>query len=223
MKINEIIQLDEFNVRRSGSHEKITTYQHYDIFVNKKPNQRGVFTSSPMRGDVEYSELRGEARSKQDAINMSKEKIDDIVSKAERISSSATININVDFVRQELEASTRTESGDTFYAKLDQGPSLIVANEEWGDDAKDLGFKKVVYKKMRSDTGTSFTGAVFAMPSRSIASLDLVRHGRYVIGSVRSDKDGNYIFPLEFHSVAAASNDPLKLGVPALGVNPNRN
>jgi len=53
MKINEIIQLDEFNVRRSGSHEKITTYQHYDIFVNKKPNQRGVFTSSPMRGDVE--------------------------------------------------------------------------------------------------------------------------------------------------------------------------
>lgn len=223
MKMNEIVQLDEFNVRRSRTHEKATTYQGYDIFINKEPNKRGVFTSAPMRGENEYGDLRGEGKSKQDAVNMTKEKIDEIAANAERISSNATININVDFIRQELEASTRSEYGDTFYAKLDQGPSFVIANEEWGADATDLGFKKVVYKKMLNDTGMSFRGAVFTMPARNISSLDLIRHGRYVIGSVRNDKDGNYIFPLEFHSVADAPNDALRLGVPALGVNPNRN
>jgi len=214
--------LVEFNVRVSKLHKPAGEYNHYDIFVGTKKvgNQ---YIALALRGNKEIKDLRGGGNTPNEAVEAVKSKIDDIQKKAEKITSNATINLNVNFVREELPGSTvAIEPGDAFYAKLDKGPSLVIANEDWGDDAREFDFQKVSYKKLKSDAGQSFTGAVFAQPAAKISALNLVKHGRYLLGSPTRDSDNNYVFPMSYHSVAAASNDPLKLGKPALGVNPLR-
>lgn len=219
--LGEDSQLQEFNIKTSKNFMHDGEYKNYDIYVSKQKDNRGHYMSYALSGDKEMPKLRGQGPNPQTALKMTKEKINAVETEAEKINSSASINLNVNFIREELPYSTRTEAGDVFYAKLDKGPSLVIANEKWGDDAKELGFQKVSYKKLKSAEGTS-SGGVFAMPASVIASLDLVRHGRYVLGSPKTDKDENYVFPMTFHSVAAASNDPLKLGKPAVGINPMR-
>ena len=220
--VNETVQLDEFNIKTNKNFQKAADYQHYEIYVNRTRDSRGKFTAYVMRGDKIIQNLSGQDdNSRAAAVEMAKEKINAVEQKAEKISSNASINLNVNFIRDELEAATKIDIGDSFYAKLEAGPKLVIANEDWGDDARELGFQKVSYKSIRGSEGT-FTGGVFSMPASIINKLDLVRHGRYVLGNASRDDDGNYTFSMSFHSVAAASNDPLKLGTPALGVNPRR-
>lgn len=215
--------LVELDIRTSKQFAKAEDYKNYEVYVSKQKVGSGYYMSYVVRpgSPKEIQTLRGQGPNPQKALAMSKEKIDSIEGKAERINSDATINLNVNFIKEELPQSTMTEPGDVFYAKLDSGPSLVIANENWGDDAKGLGFQKVAYKKLKSAEGV-FSGGVFRMPSAVISSLNLVRHGRYLLGNPKRDGDENYVFPMSFHSIAAAPNDPLKLGKPALGVNPLR-
>lgn len=219
--LDEDAELVEFNIRTSKKFTFDGDYKNYDIYVSKQKDTRGYYMSYALRGDKEMQTLRGQGPNPQTALKMTKQKIDDTETKAEKISSNATINLNVNFIKEELPQSTMTSEGDVFYAKLGKGPSLIVANEEWGDDARELGFSKVSYKQQKNAEG-SFYGGVFGQPANVITQLDLIKFGRYVLGSSKRDSDGNYVFPMSFHSVAAAPNDSLKLGKPAVGVNPRR-
>ena len=211
----------ELDIKTSKNHVKAAEYKNYSIYINKQKNNLGMFITIVMNGKNDIPALRAQAKKQEDAIAATKDKIDSIEEKAEKITSNATINLNVNFIREELPAATHYDTTDTFYAKLDVGPSLVIASEDWGDEATQLGFKKVAIKTTKSLEGTS-TGGVFGMASGAVQSLNLIKHGRYTIGNMYRDDEGNYIFPLEYHSTAAAPNDPLKLGKPALGVNPRR-
>ena len=211
----------ELDIKTSKNHVKAAEYKNYFIYINKQKNNLGMFITIVMNGKNDIPALRAQAKKPEDAIAATKDKIDSIEEKAEKITSNATINLNVNFIREELPAATHYDTTDTFYAKLDVGPSLVIASEDWGDEATQLGFKKVAIKTTKSLEGVS-TGGVFGMASGAVQSLNLIKHGRYTIGNMYRDDEGNYIFPLEYHSTAAAPNDPLKLGKPALGVNPRR-
>ena len=212
--VNELIGYkSDKNYLAVGSHKR------YDVYVGKKKFNNLYFIAIAENPRTLDAKFKAKGNTPQEAVNNLKLEIDKEIDVATKVSGSAILDFNVDFVKEILEMSI-----DTFYAKIISGPKLVIAGREmmeYPDIMKSEGFKPSTIRTYKGGEGTTKLPGV-PLSAGAAAAASLIANGRYVLGAETTDKDGNRVFNLEFDSVVQASNDKMRLRAPAVTVGTNR-
>jgi hypothetical protein len=203
-------------------------YNGFIIYVSKDKIANGMHVATAVSAATarEVEGVKTGANKAQKAVELIKQKLDARISSAKKVTADATLDFNVKFM-QELSQDLFElgyDEGQAFYAKIDTGPVLVIAN---------LGEFAGVEKLLRSDEKFALTGnrgkaGGNVMPSlritaKKMQATDLVANGRYIIGNPKTDSDGHYVYPLQFDSIVNDKGDLLKFNKPAVTVGANRN
>ena len=194
-------------------------YKRYDIFVGKKKYQGLYFIAVAENPRTRQSAFKAKGATQDEAIVNVKKLIDQQIDTATKVSGRATLDFNVDFVREILEMST-----DRFYAKIIPGPRLVIAGKEMlehPDIMRDEGFQPSTIRTYNGGEGTTRLPGV-PLSSKSAMTANLIANGRYALGNEAIDRDGNRVFELNFDSVVQAPNEKIRMGAPALTVGTSR-
>jgi hypothetical protein len=197
----------------------VGTHKRYDVYVGKKKFNNLYFIAIAENPRTLDAKFKAKGNTPQEAVNNLKLEIDKEIDVATKVSGSAILDFNVDFVKEILEMSI-----DTFYAKIISGPKLVIAGREmmeYPDIMKSEGFKPSTIRTYKGGEGTTKLPGV-PLSAGAAAAASLIANGRYVLGAETTDKDGNRVFNLEFDSVVQASNDKMRLRAPAVTVGTNR-
>jgi hypothetical protein len=197
----------------------VGTHKRYDVYVGKKKFNNLYFIAIAENPRTLDAKFKAKGNTPQEAVNNLKLEIDKEIDVATKVSGSAILDFNVDFVKEILEMSI-----DTFYAKIISGPKLVIAGREmmeYPDIMKSEGFKPSTIRTYKGGEGTTKLPGV-PLSAGAAAAASLIANGRYVLGVETTDKDGNRVFNLEFDSVVQASNDKMRLRAPAVTVGTNR-
>jgi hypothetical protein len=197
----------------------VGTHKRYDVYVGKKKFNNLYFIAIAENPRTLDAKFKAKGNTPQEAVNNLKLEIDKEIDVATKVSGSAILDFNVDFVKEILEMSI-----DTFYAKIISGPKLVIAGREmmeYPDIMKSEGFKPSTIRTYKGGEGTTKLPGV-PLSAGAAAAASLIANGRYVLGTETTDKDGNRVFNLEFDSVVQASNDKMRLRAPAVTVGTNR-
>lgn len=214
---NQLNELQSY-ATHSG-YNQLPTYKRYNIFVSKKKFNNIAFIAVAENPRTKEGKFRTNAPTQQEAIAKLHAEIDKEIDVAQKVSNQATLDFNVDFVREILEMSDRT-----FYAKVVPGPKLIMAGSEmenYPEIMRDEGFKKSTIRTSKYKEGSTKLPGIPLSPKEAIYA-NLIANGRYVLGNETVDKDGNRVFDLEFDSVVADKGEKLRMRAPAFTVGTNR-
>jgi len=216
----ETKQLNELMSYASDKgYEATGTYKRYDLFVSKKKFNNIAFISVAENPRDKRVAHKGQGATKDAALADLQAKIDKEIDVATKVSGQATLDFNVDFVREILEMSS-----DRFYAKIIPGPKLVIAGkemEQYPEIMSSEGFKGSAIRNVRDTEGTTKLPGI-PLSSKTAAATNLIANGRYVLGAETIDKDGNRVFDLEFDSVVADKGERMRMRAPALTVGTNR-
>jgi hypothetical protein len=229
--VNELIyptkKVSSSQYAHSKMYKSLGSHGRYNIFVSNAPFKKGSLKKHYM-AVAEHprtfeTPFKTKSKNPDDAVNELKQLIDQSIEQAQKVSQSATVDFNVDFANETL-PSINLEPDD-FYAKIIEGPKLVIAGDqvlEFPEILKSDGFQK---GSIRSG-GTSETAA--KLPSIPLSSsrakaANLIANGRYVIKNEQRDKDGNFVYDLEFDSIVSSPNEKVKMGEPALTIGTTRN
>jgi hypothetical protein len=203
----------------NNRYKPLGTFKRYQMYVSKEKFNKLYFIAVAENPRTLDAKFKAKGNSPQEAIDALKVEVEKEIDVATKVSGQATLDFNVDFVREILEMST-----DTFYAKIISGPKLVIAGSEmteYPDIMRDEGFKSSTIRTYKGGEGTTKLPGV-PLNSKAAMSANLIANGRYVLGTEHEDKDGNRVFDLEFDSVVQASNDKMRLRAPAVTVGTNR-
>jgi hypothetical protein len=203
----------------NNRYKPLGTFKRYQMYVSKEKFNKLYFIAVAENPRTLDAKFKAKGNSPQEAIDALKVEVEKEIDVATKVSGQATLDFNVDFVREILEMST-----DTFYAKIISGPKLVIAGSEmteYPDIMRDEGFKSSTIRTYKGGEGTTKLPGV-PLNSKAASSANLIANGRYVLGTEQVDKDGNRVFDLEFDSVVQASNDKMRLRAPAVTVGTNR-
>jgi hypothetical protein len=216
----ETKQLNELMSYASNKgYEATGTYKRYDVFVSRKKFNNIVFISVAENPRDKRVVHKGQGATKDAALADLQAKIDKEIDVATKVSGQATLDFNVDFVREILEMSS-----DRFYAKIIPGPKLVIAGkemEQYPEIMSSEGFKGSAIRNVRDTEGTTKLPGI-PLSSKTAAATNLIANGRYVLGAETIDKDGNRVFDLEFDSVVTDKGERMRMRAPALTVGTNR-
>ena len=207
MKLFEF-SLNEFDIRTSKQFKKADEYKGYTIYISVEPRLKNQYMAVAY-DRVGKEAFRGAGKVPEQAANMIKDNIDGRQQSAEKVDGNATIDFNAQFSREILEPGI-----DKIYAKIVQGPNLVVANSSYYDDPQSLaqmGFKPTAF---RSKNGLLAMG----MTASQTKGAELVANGRYYVGNQSYDEYENAVYELDFHSVVNDKNEKYSLGKPGLTV-----
>jgi hypothetical protein len=213
-------QLNEFSSYAANkNYDRLPPYKRYDTFISKKKFNNIAFIAVAENPRTKEVKFRVNAPTQQEAIDTLHARIDNEIEIAQKVSNNATLDFNVDFVREILEMSDRT-----FYAKVIPGPKLVIAGSEmenYPEIMKSEGFKKSTIRTQKTGEGSTKLPGV-PLSSKDAIRANLIANGRYVLGNETIDKDDNRVFNLEFDSVVADSGEKMRMRVPAVTVGTNR-
>ena len=201
------------------AYQSVEAYKRYDVYVSRKKFNNIAFIAVAENPRTRDTAFKARGNTPQEAVDNLKAEIDREIDVATKVSGQATLDFNVDFVKDILELSA-----DTFYAKIIPGPQLVIAGSEmlqYPDIMKSEGFKPSTIRTSSSSEGTTPLPGVPLSPKAAMAA-NLIANGRYVLGDETVDRDGNRVFDLNFDSVVQASNDKMRLRAPAVTVGTNR-
>ena len=196
-------------------YQSMDSYKRYDIYVSRKKFNNLYFIAVAENPRTLQAKFKTKGDSPQQALDALKAAIDQEIETAPKVSGQATLDFNVDFVREILEG----DSG-VFYAKIVAGPKLVLAGPdmlEYPEIMRDEGFKPSTIRTVKGGEGTTKLPAV-PLSSKSATAANIIANGRYVLGQETRDKDGNRVFDLEFDSVVSAANEKMRLKTPAVTV-----
>lgn len=213
VKEQELMELDP-NPASDKTFEFKGTHGQYEIYV-KRFNQGFLAIAYNPASSSRFAAATGENRPT--AIENLKAKISEEEANLPKITGKATVDFNVMFTREFLD-----DPAEPFWVKLGQGPTLIFPSRAYENDEEMLradGFKRASVRSSKDSESATPIHAVGLGP-QEVARLELVANGRYVVdtSSPSSDRDGNQVYPLVFHSTVAASDDRQRLNKPALTV-----
>jgi len=196
-------------------YSQLPSYKRYDIFVTKKKFNNIAFVARAEDPRTKIERFNANAPTPQEAVAKLHAKIDHEIDVAQKVSGQATLDFNVDFVRDILEMSDRP-----FYAKVIPGPKLVIAGSEmenYPEIMKDEGFKKSAIRMGKDSEGATKMPGVTLSPQDAIRA-NIIANGRYVLGNETIDRDGNRVFDLEFDSRVAHSGEKFQMRTPAVTV-----
>lgn len=109
-----------------------------------------------------------------------------------------------------------------FWAKLIEGPKIVVAGElfeleDGGWDEAELkkdGYKKAYTRSISG--GTKMPN--LKMSGAELAAIELVDNGRYLVKKESEDSYGNRVFSLTWESTVTDTSDKQRLGMPGITV-----
>jgi hypothetical protein len=201
------------------AYQSVEAYKRYDVYVSRKKFNNIAFIAVAENPRTRDQAFKAQGNTPQEAVSNLKAEIDREIDTATKVSGQAILDFNVDFVKAILELSA-----DTFYAKIVPGPRLVIAGSEmlqYPDIMRSEGFKPSSIRTSNSSEGTTPLPGV-PLSSKAAVAANLIANGRYVLGDETVDRDGNRVFDLNFDSVVQASNDKMRLRVPAVTVGTNR-
>jgi hypothetical protein len=211
---NQLNELASGYASNKGYNE-LGTYKRYNTFVSKKKFNNLAFIAvaeNPRTNDVKF---KATGTTPEEAVAKLHAEIDKEIVKAPKVSGAATIDFNVDFVRDILEMST-----NPFYAKIVEGPRLVIAGkemEQYPEIMQGEGFKRSSIRTV-SDSENATKLPAMPLSARANVVAGLIANGRYVLSSEQIDKDGNRIFGLEFDSVVEDPRERIRMGTPAITI-----
>ena len=200
-------------------YKNLGSYKRYDVYVGKQKFNNLYYIAVAENPRTLDAKFKAKGNSAEEAVNKLKDEIDKEIDVAAKVSGQATLDFNVDFVKDILEMSS-----SVFYAKIVSGPKLVIAGPEmmeYPEIMRDEGFKASAIRTHKGGEGTTKLPGV-PLSAKAASSANLIANGRYVLGSETIDKDGNRVFNLEFDSVVQASNDKMRLRAPAVTIGTNR-
>ena len=213
-QLNELRSL----VSHTG-YTQLPSYKRYDIFVTKKKFNNIAFVARAEDPRTKVERFNANAPTPQEAVDKLHAKINNEIDVAQKASGKATLDFNVDFVREILEMSDRT-----FYAKVIPGPKLVIAGSEmenYPEIMKDEGFKKSSIRLGKNSESATKLPGISLSPQEAIRA-NIIANGRYVLGNETIDRDGNRIFDLEFDSIVAHPGEKFMMKTPAVTVGTER-
>jgi hypothetical protein len=220
----EIDALKESSYASDKNYKQANAYKNYNIYVGKNPfvkqsTGEKFYIAVTNIGKHEFKE---KGVTQQEAVDAIQNKIDEILNAQQRVSASATLDFNVKFATDIL-----GNPRESFYAKvINVGgePKLIIAGKEmldFGRELVGLGFKPSALRiDPESETATALPSISYS--SRQIKDTGLIANGRYEIGDMKTDNDGNRVFDLTYHSTAHTKSDKMRLNKPAVTVGTTR-
>lgn len=193
-------------------------YKNYPLYVTLKP-WRGKYIAVTQIGREEYKQA---GASRELALQAVRDHIDFLLNAQRKVVAGATIDFNKKFVTDIL-GSPR----ERFFAKIvNQGgqPKLVIAGNEmltFGRELADLGFKPGALRT-NSDNPDATPLPAISYSKNQIAGLGLIANGRYVIGNMTTDQDGNKVFDLKYDSTVHTKSDKQRLNQPAITIGTSR-
>jgi hypothetical protein len=200
-------------------YKNLGSYKRYNVYVGKQKFNNLYYIAVAENPRTLDAKFKAKGNSAEEALNTLKDEIDKEIDVATKVSGQATLDFNVDFVKDILEMSS-----SVFYAKIVAGPKLVIAGPEmmeYPEIMRDEGFKASAIRTYKGGEGTTKLPGV-PLSAKAASGANLIANGRYVLGSETIDKDGNRVFNLEFDSVVQASNDKMRLKAPAVTIGTNR-
>lgn len=198
--------------------DPVGEYKNYPLYVSKQP-WRDRYIAVTQIGRDEFKEA---GASREQALQAIRNRIDFFLNAQRKVEAGASIDFNKRFVTDIL-ASPR----EKFYAKIVNiggQPNLVLAGTEmlsFGSELAQLGFKP---SALRTDPenpdATPLPGIGYS--KNQIAGLGLIANGRYLIGNMRTDSDGNRVFDLKYDSTVHTKSDKLRLNAPAITIGTRR-
>lgn len=220
----EIDALKESSYASDKNYKQADAYKNYNIYVGKNPfvkqsTGEKFYIAVTNIGKHEFKE---KGVTQQEAVDAIQNKIDEILNAQQRVSAGAILDFNVKFATDIL-----GNPRESFYAKvINVGgePKLIIAGKEmldFGRELVGLGFKPSALRiDPESETATALPSISYS--SRQIKDTGLIANGRYEIGDMKTDNDGNRVFDLTYHSTAHTKSDKMRLNKPAVTVGTTR-
>jgi hypothetical protein len=193
-------------------------YKNYPLYVTLKP-WRGKYIAVTQIGREEYKQA---GATRELALQAVRDHIDFLLNAQRKVVAGATIDFNKKFVTDIL-GSPR----ERFFAKIvNQGgqPKLVIAGNEmltFGRELADLGFKPGALRT-NSDNPDATPLPAISYSKNQIAGLGLIANGRYVIGNMTTDQDGNKVFDLKYDSTVHTKSDKQRLNQPAITIGTSR-
>lgn len=215
---------EELTVQSDNRYSLVDTYKNYSIYVTKQPVVKKSTGEKYFIGvtQVGKNEFKAAGPTSQDALTNVKNKIDELLNASTKVTAGATLDFNVKFATDIL-SNPREE----FFAKvanIDGQPKLIIAGDEmlsFGKELVQLGFKPSALRiDPQTEKGTPLPSISYS--KNQIVNTGLIANGRYEIGNMAVDKDGNKVFDLTYHSTAHTKSDKMRLNKPALTVGTTR-
>lgn len=213
-----------FDFESDNRNRFVEDYKNYPIYVTKEPfvnksTGEKFFIGFTRIGKNEFKEKGNTA---DDAVSNIKSKIDNILNVSTKATAGATLDFNVKFATGIL-----GDPRESFFAKvvnINGEPKLVIAGDDmlsFGRELAQLGFKPSALRvNSESERGTPLPSISYS--KNQIAPTGLIANGRYVIGDMQLDKDGNKVYDLTYHSTAHTKSDKMRLSAPALTVGTNR-
>jgi len=217
MRIREFAEdfVVEYDITTSKNVDKIENYKHVDVYATNQKVMDKHYIAYAIR-PRDRKELDKQAGATQEeAVKKLKSAIDERDAGRERIAGAAIVDFNVMFAQQMLK-----DTSETFYAKIESGPKLVIANEEFYDEPELLrseGFSKSSIRNVKSPEGTTKLPAIPLTASQS-KSADIVANGRYILTNEDRDSDGHRVFDLTLDSVVDNPRERMFIRKPALTV-----
>jgi hypothetical protein len=219
--INPLTGVDEaIGYESNKSYAEVGPYKRYMVYVTKKKfNEKFGFIAVAVNPRTNDAKFKAAGQTQQDAVASLHSEVDKEIDVATKVSGAATIDFNVDFVRDVLEMSS-----NTFYAKIVPGPKLVIAGkemEQYPDIMKSEGFKASSIRTVGDSEGATKLPAM-PLSATGATTAQLVANGRYALGQETIDRDGNRVFELEFDSVVADPRERIRMGAPAITIGTKR-
>lgn len=208
-------QVDEYiSMGSDKNFVEAEPYKNYRIYVRKKPfGNTGMYTAHT---EIDRKEFMGKGSSQEEAVQAMRDRIDFVLNAQKKVTGSSTIDFNVKFATDLL-----ADPRQTFYAKLENingGPKLVIASPEVASDPELLAagdFKRSALRNQVDDSGRATPLPGIPLTAKGLRSGDWIANGRYTVGKETSDRDGNRVFDLTYHSTAHTKSDKLRLNQPA--------
>jgi len=202
------------------AYAEVGPYKRYMVYVTKKKfNEKFGFIAVAVNPRTNDAKFKSAGQTQQEAVTSLQAEVDKEIDVATKVSGAATIDFNVDFVRDVLEMSS-----NTFYAKIVPGPKLVIAGkemEQYPDIMKQEGFKASSIRTVSDSEGATKLPAM-PLSAGGATTAQLVANGRYVLGAETIDRDGNRVFDLEFDSVVQDKGERMRMGAPAITIGTKR-
>jgi len=205
----------EYDVTTSRHIDKIENYKHVDIYATQQKVMDKYYLAYAVRPRDRQTLDKKPGATQEEAIENLKAAIDERDEKRERVKGNAIVDFNVIFAQQILK-----DTSETFYAKIESGPKLIIASEEFYDEPELLrseGFSKSSIRNIKSPEGTTKL-PVIPLKATQAQQADIVANGRYILGNEERDNDGHQVFDLTLDSVVDNPKERMFIRKPALTV-----
>lgn len=223
MRINEIFNkqiIAELDIRSSKSYTQVDDYRMYPVYVSNKKFKNKYFIATALhpRTFKEFAKASGDTQ--QQAIDNLHSEIEKMFANKPVVNGNAVIDFNVEFANNIL-----SFPGQPFYAKIIEGPNLVIAGKEmleYPEIMADEGFKKSSIRNKKDDAEGSTRLPAIAYTARQISGKGLKANARYLIGNESKDKDGNRVFDLIYDSDVYDVGHKVRLRKPGLTVGTTR-